>query len=102
MKNILKLDWIMMSAVILLLAIGLMALWSISFQDSVFNPGNFQKQITSILIGSVLLVLFAFYDYRVLSSFSTKLYFALVIVLMAVVMWGQTIRGTTGWIGLGA
>ncbi len=86
----------------MLLAVGLLALWSISFEDNAFNAGNFQKQIISVVIGIILLFFFSFYDYRIFNSFSTKLYFAMLAVLVAVIFWGTTVRGTTGWIGIGA
>lgn len=101
MKNLSKLDWVMMSAVFLLLIIGMMALWSISFQDSVFNPANFTKQLVSIFLGIILLFFFAFFDYRVFNYSSTKLYFGLLFVLAAVIFFGTTVRGTTGWLGVG-
>jgi rod shape determining protein RodA len=43
----------------------------------------------------------AFFDYRVLNSYSTKLYFLMLILLGAVIFIGTAIRGTTGWIGFG-
>lgn len=92
----------MLIAVFLLLIMGMLALWSISFQDATFNPTNFVKQLTSIGIGLALLFFFSFYDYRVLNSWSTKFYFIILTVLVLVIFWGTTIRGTTGWIGVGS
>jgi rod shape determining protein RodA len=48
-----------------------------------------------------LFFFFAFYDYRAIRRWSTPLYFLSIIFLIAVILWGSTIRGTTGWLGFG-
>lgn len=101
MSRLLKLDWIMIVCIILLLAIGLLAIYSVSFQDSNSNLTNFKKQLVSAALGIGLLFFFSFYDYRVLNSFSTKLYFGMILVLIIVILTGSTIRGHTGWLGVG-
>lgn len=92
----------MMACVFLLLAIGLLALYSVSFQDSQSDLLNFKKQIISVILGLGFMFFLSFYDYRVLNYYSTKLYFGGLIILMAVILWGSAIRGTTGWIGIGS
>ena len=92
----------MLAPVFLLLLLGLIALWSISFRGAIFNPGNLERQAISALIGLVLMFFLSFYDYRVLSSYSTRLYFAIIILLFLVLLFGTTVRGHTGWIGMGA
>jgi len=92
----------MIAAVGMLTAFGLTALWSISFEGAVFSGANFQKQIVSLVIGVGAMFFLAFYDYRVFNSLSTKMYFALLVLLLAVILWGTTVRGTTGWIGIGS
>jgi len=92
----------MLAAVALLLIIGLMALYSISYEDAHFNSTNFNKQLLSSVLGIILLFFLSFYDYRVLGSYSSKFYFAILIILALVIFFGTTVRGTTGWIGLGS
>jgi rod shape determining protein RodA len=101
MSNFLKLDWIVIAAVALLLGLGLVALYSVSFTAGSFNAGNFYKQIIAIGIGLVLLIFFAFYDYRAFNSYSTKLYLFLLVVLAALCFLGTDVRGTRGWIDFG-
>lgn len=100
MKHLLKLDWVMLVSVFLLLAIGLLALYSISLDD-LNNFSNFKKQIFSIIIGLGIMFFLASLDYRTLSSQSTKFYFLAIGMLLLVIMVGTTVRGTTGWIGVG-
>ncbi|HAI73903.1 MAG TPA: rod shape-determining protein RodA [Candidatus Moranbacteria bacterium] len=101
MQKIFKLDWVILTVVFLLLLIGLLALYGVSLADTGTDLGNFKKQLISASIGIVLMFFVAFFDYRSLSFFSTKLYFATVFALGIVLFWGTKIRGTTGWIGVG-
>ena len=102
MRNFLKLDWVMTIAIFLLLAVGLVTLYTISSVESTAQLNHFQKQAVSVCIGLVLMVFFSFFDYRALNSYSTKLYFGIIGILVVLVLWGTTVRGTTGWIGVGA
>lgn len=102
MQKFFKLDWVILVTIILLLAVGLLALYSVSRGDSGTDLGNFKKQLISATIGIILMFVVAFFDYRALSFFSTKLYFITLLVLFLVLFFGTTIRGTTGWIGLGS
>ncbi len=90
-----------MIAVLLLLGVGLVTLYSVSSFDGAAGLNYFQKQLTSIGVGLLLLLFFSFLDYRVLNAYSTKLYFVIIGSLALLLVWGTTIRGTTGWIGFG-
>lgn len=101
MNKLLKLDWVLFTSVLLLLFMGLLALYSISLQDTSFNSINLTKQLVSCTIGILALFFFSFYDYRALGMYATKFYFGGIILLIFVMLWGTAIRGTTGWIGFG-
>jgi rod shape determining protein RodA len=99
MNKFLKLDWIMLGAVALLLIIGLLALYSISYEDaSSLYAGNLARQSVSIAIGLGLMFFLAFFDYRILNSYSTKLYFLGLVLLGLVIVFGKTVNGHTGWL----
>ncbi|MFA5962227.1 MAG: rod shape-determining protein RodA [Parcubacteria group bacterium] len=102
MQKFFKLDWVILVTVALLVAIGFLALYSVSRGDLGIDLGNFRKQLISAVVGIVLMFGIAFFDYRALSFFSTKLYFATLAVLFLVLFLGTKIRGTTGWIGVGS
>ncbi len=101
MNNLLKLDWITLVVIFLLIGMGLVALYSVSFVENKFEAKYFQKQIIAIVIGIGLMAFLSFYDYRAIDFYSTKLYFAILAVLAAVIFWGVRVRGTVGWIGFG-
>ena len=94
-----KLDWVLLISVGLLLAISFLALYSVSRGETGIDLSNFKKQLISVTVGVILMFAVTFFDYRSLSFFSTKLYFLTLIVLILVLFFGTTIRGTTGWIG---
>jgi rod shape determining protein RodA len=100
MVRILKLDWLMLIVALLLLTIGLAALYSVSFSGNEFNSGYFVKQIIAILIGIGVMTLLALYDYRAFGFFSTKLYLSAVLILFGVIYFGIQFRGTSGWFGI--
>jgi rod shape determining protein RodA len=102
MQKFFKLDWVILITVTSLLAIGLLALYGVSRGDTGMDLGNFRKQLISATIGIILMFSIAFFDYRSLTFFSTKLYFFNLLILALVLFFGTTIRGTTGWIGIGS
>ena len=66
------------------------------------NILNLKKQIVFFILGLVLIVGIAlFFDYRSLLKYNTLLYVFGVILLIAVLFLGKTIRGTTGWFDFG-
>lgn len=100
MGKLLKLDWTLMGAVLLLLGIGLLVLYSISAGG--WQGGDFfVRQSVYAAIGMSLLVWLAFTDYRHVQKYSTPLYFATLGVLSIVLLWGNTVRGTAGWLHFG-
>lgn len=101
MKIFFKLDWVLLSSVFLLIAIGLITLYSMSSFENGLESNYFLKQLVAVGIGIFLMLFFSFLDYRVLISYSTKLYFGAILILVGLLIWGATVRGTTGWIKLG-
>ena len=96
--DILKsLDWILFGAVFLSISFGLAALYSIAISNEIPDFVNFKKQIIFALIGLILLFVISFFDYRFWQDFSYLLYFGVAIILVAVLFFGTTVRGTTGW-----
>lgn len=98
MNKFFKLDWILIISIALLLVIGLLVIYSISFDGSVLDATNLQKQIISIVIGFGLMFFLAFSDYRKLDTYSTKLYFLMLLMLALLLVFGKTVKGHTGWV----
>ena len=90
-------DWILFSAVLLLICFGLAEIYSIALGQGVMDLLNFKKQIFFVIIGLLLLFGFAFLDYNVLRNYSNYFFILGVIILLGVLLSGQTIKGTKGW-----
>jgi rod shape determining protein RodA len=101
LKNFFKFDLVAVASLVLLVAIGLTALFSVSTVADKLNLSDFNKQIIALMLGVGLALFFTFFDYRALNSGSTKLYFIALVLLVVVFFIGTQIRGTTAWIDLG-
>ncbi|MFA5184582.1 MAG: rod shape-determining protein RodA [Patescibacteria group bacterium] len=93
-------DWIIFASVFLLVTFGLVEIYSVALGQGSGNLLNFKKQLVFAGTGFFLLFAFAFIDYRFLRSLSRYFYVLAAIILVAVLVFGQTIRGTKGWFSL--
>lgn len=101
-NKLFKTDWILLGAVFLLLGIGLAVLYSISNTGVESSELSiFWKQLFYVFLGIVVMLFFALSNYHYLRSYSTNIYFVTLFILVAVLIFGETVRGTSGWIGLG-
>lgn len=87
-------------AILLLFGVGLLALYGISSSGGQ-GGGFFFRQSIYALIGSVALIILVSADYRHVARLGTPIYFAILGALAAVLLFGATVRGTSGWIRLG-
>lgn len=98
-----KFDWPLYLAICLLGILGLILIYSVALGSQVEqNYLNFKKQIAFFVLGAILVIIIAvFVDYRALIKYNTVLYALGIILLLVVLFFGKTIRGTTGWFNLG-
>lgn len=95
-----NLDWIMFSAIFLLICFGLVEIYSVALGQNELDFINFKKQIFSIMAGIAFFFALAFFDYHNLRSYSNYIYVLGIIMLLLVLGLGSTIRGTKGWFDL--
>ena len=93
-------DWIIFSAVLLLVTFGLVEIYSVALGQASGNLLNFKKQLLFAGLGFFLLFTFTFIDYRFLRSLNRYFYGLAIVILIMVLVLGQTIRGTKGWFSL--
>ena len=98
-----KIDWLLIISVCLLMILGIILIYSVAIgTQAEQNYLNFKKQIVFFVLGLVLFFITAiFIDYRFLIRASTALYVLGIILLVAVLIFGKQIRGTTGWFNFG-
>jgi rod shape determining protein RodA len=89
-KNV---EWYLIIAVIMLSAVGLVALFSATHETGL---EEFQKQIIWIVIGVILLIVLMFIDYELIAKIS-PVFYAISIILLIAVLFTKSINGATSW-----
>lgn len=98
-----KFDWLLMGSVIGLTAIGLAVIYSTSLgsDGSQADLGNFWKQAAFAGAGIASIFFISALHYRQLSVLSRLLYVGAMVMLVAVLLFGQSVRGAKSWFGFG-
>ncbi|HMT11101.1 MAG TPA: rod shape-determining protein RodA [Ignavibacteria bacterium] len=83
-----------------LITIGLMAIYSATFGNELVS-GNFNKQLISACIGIVLVLGIMYTPPKYLAMSSYIIYGLVMILLIAVIIFGKKIKGQTSWFSVG-
>lgn len=96
-------DWLLLGAVLLLSAIGLAMIYSITYvQGPNGGPGpQFWTQLYALVLGVGALIVFLTLDYRMLAEHSLLFYIGLLGLLAFVLFKGSTQMGAQRWIDVG-
>ena len=97
-KKLKNAEWKILIYVTLLLIMGLIALYSASTSNEL---AEFKKQIMWIAIGTPLLFLMMFIDYRLLARFS-PFFYVISIVLLVLVLFTSAVNGASSWFNIGS
>lgn len=100
-KRVKFLDKGFLTSLVLILAFGLVVLYSASSGISSDPLYYVKKQILWLTVGLFLAIMLIRFDYSQLEAYWKHLYVISMITLMVVLIFGQEVRGTTGWIGFG-
>jgi rod shape determining protein RodA len=92
-----KFDWILFFSIFIISALSLVELYSIALGQENVSLLNFKKQVFFISVGLFCLFLFSALDYHFWFNNVKYLYIFSVILLLSVLIFGSTIRGTKGW-----
>lgn len=92
-----QLDWFLLGPIIVLLCLSLAEIYSISLGQAEGDFLFFYKQVAFVLIGLALFVILAVWDFHHFYSYALYLYLGALVLLVAVLIFGQTINGTRGW-----
>lgn len=97
-----KFDWLLLGAAVLLSGLGLLALYSIDLGLDEAGFTSFKKQLFFLVVGLVVVFVGgAAFHYRWLASLTMPLYLGTLALLAVTLIFGRTIRGTTGWLFIG-
>jgi len=97
-KKIKNFDFLFLGGLLVLIAIGLLSVYSTTYNKSLTL---FYKQTMWIGVGILFGIFFYFFSLRMLQSFSGFLYFISLFTLVLVLLLGAKIHGTKRWIDLG-
>ncbi len=92
-----RFDWILLLAVIVLLALGLASIWSVALSREPPDLFLVRKQMAAAILGLVLIFFLTLANYRLLKNYALLLGLISIILLGAVLFLGRPIRGTTAW-----
>ncbi|MBR9974668.1 MAG: rod shape-determining protein RodA [Bacteroidetes bacterium] len=94
-----KIDWLLLATVFLLIASGLLSIFSATHNAEIFI--KFQKQVFWVILGGLLLVLTVLAPPRFYHYAAYLAYAASVALLLLVFLFGKSIAGNAGWFGIG-
>ena len=97
-RTFFKFDGVLIAATVLLLGVSLLALYSLSVANT---TDYFFRQSIFAVLGLAGMFFIALSDYRHIEKYSTLLYFATILILFFVLLFGTAVRGTVGWISFG-
>ncbi|GAA1791603.1 rod shape-determining protein RodA [Nocardioides hankookensis] len=100
-----RLDWVLMVAVLALLTLGTLLVWSATSHRADLTGGDttayLRKQLVNVVIGLVLMVTVLVTDHRWVRIVAPLVYLGSVAGLVLVLAMGSTINGSRSWLQLG-
>jgi rod shape determining protein RodA len=94
-------DWVMLIAVLLIAAMGLVNLYSATYAGKAAGTPVFLRQLFFFCAGFSFIIIIHLFDYRLLLKWNYPLYGLVVGLLLAALFLGDSIAGTQRWINLG-
>jgi rod shape determining protein RodA len=94
-----KFDWPLFGAILAIIAIGLVNLYSAT---RVAPKGLYEHQLVFLCIGAVLFLTTAATDYRLFERLAYAVYGVGIVLLVAVLLGGKTVKGSSRWLGIGS
>ncbi|OGL70679.1 rod shape-determining protein RodA [Candidatus Uhrbacteria bacterium RIFCSPHIGHO2_02_FULL_53_13] len=94
-------DWLLVLSVFVLVVLGLSAQYGITLAQESAALSIFTKQLVALLVGLLAALVLALSNYRQLQSYVRSLYVFGTALLLGVLFFGVTRRGTTGWFDVG-
>jgi rod shape determining protein RodA len=105
MTKVPRIDWILLLAVLGLVTLGSLLVWSATSHREDLTGGDptayLKKQLVNVAIGLVLMVIVLATDHRWVRIVAPFVYLGSVLGLVMVLMMGSTINGSRSWLELG-
>lgn len=94
-------DWGVLGAVLVLMAFGILAIYSVDLSRSTGGFWNFQKQTMFACLGVLVMLVAPLFNWRLIQYQSRWIYLVSLALLVGVLFFGSTINGARGWFNLG-
>lgn len=95
-------DWWIFASPVLIIGLSLAVLYSISAVRAGGDLYIFKKQLIVAVIGITAALVVSAFNYRTWQSVNVVLYLGMLVSLVLVLLFGQRIHSTRGWLGLGS
>ncbi|HCM68429.1 MAG: hypothetical protein A2898_04850 [Candidatus Kerfeldbacteria bacterium RIFCSPLOWO2_01_FULL_48_11] len=92
-----EINWLIVAPALLLVVYGLVVSYSLHAASEVPDFSGFWRQVGFAVVGVIFLFALAASDYRFFKSWYVFFFVVAFVFLVAVLIFGQTIRGTRGW-----
>lgn len=99
--TLLRFDWILFLTALALVSVGLVVMYGIGISRPDADLFLFQKHLVAGAIGAAIMLGFGLFDYRQFRGLAIPVYALGAVLLVLVLLFGETIRGTRGWFVLG-
>lgn len=96
-----KMDWVLLSAMLILMALGFAILYSLLVNANDPDLARYDRQIVAALLGAVFFLVLSLVNYRILENYTSLFYLFSIVLLLVVLFFGVEIRGTQGWLLIG-
>lgn len=95
-------DYVLLSCVVLLIGFGIAFVYSSAIDsEGILLSNEYLKQIVWALLGFVLLLGLALYDYRLIERYISWVFIGLLVILVYTRLFGRYVNGAKSWIGIG-
>ena len=100
-RHIRSFDWISFLIMLIFMHVGLICVFSATYQPEMPYSLFFKKQLFGIISGIIIYFIFCWLDYRTLERTGYFLYFATMMLLLITIVKGSIGMGAQRWINLG-
>ncbi len=96
-----NIDWVLAGLVVAVCLLGILNIYSATAPYKIIGTVYYIKQFYWMLVGMVISLIVCSLDYHILEDFSYWFYGLLVLLLLAVLVFGRRSMGATRWLNLG-
>ncbi|RPI95754.1 MAG: rod shape-determining protein RodA [Spirochaetales bacterium] len=101
-NEIYRIDYVLVSAVMAVIIIGILMIYSAGFDPiDRTNNGLYKRQIVWFIIGFILMLMMTFVRYKSLGDYCLYIYFFILLLVIFTTFFGTPIRNTRAWLTFG-